>query len=428
MASGPSADVLAGLKIIDADSHWTEAPDLWTSQVPSHLASQVPVQRTIDGVTSWYVNDELWASTGGNTIRSDGTKVLGSAMIQPFSEIDSSASVVKDRLQLMDQIGLFAQVLYPNAIGFASNHIFAIEDDAQRQLVLQVYNDHLVEVQQESGGRLIPQAMLPVWDMDLTINEMTRLIDLGIRGFTLSGNPELLGLPELPEPYFDPMWDLFNESGAVPNFHIASGRSRQEMEDSRAKTSIEMKEAEDRGASGSAENRAPSASEVPLVVGPSWRMLGPQRRQTVQGIQGFLSNARIVLNLCTSDLFDRYPNLKIVSVESGIGWVPFLVEAMEHQFAESVTHPQELALAKRHPVEYLRDHIYVMFWFESTAAIKRLDDVGVRNVMVETDIPHPTCLFPNTSEYFASVLADIPRQQARRILQDNAAELYRIDV
>ena len=58
--------------------------------------------------------------------------------------------------------------------------------------------------------------------MYLTIREMTRLLDQGIRGFTLSDKPELLGLPELPQPYCEPMWDLFNES--VPSSTSTSGR------------------------------------------------------------------------------------------------------------------------------------------------------------------------------------------------------------
>ena len=141
---------------------------------------------------------------------------------------------MSERLALMDDMGVSPQVVYPNGIGFASNHIFAIEDEAQRTAVLQIYNDFYVDIQDESGGRLVPQAMLPIWDMDLTVAEMTRLLDKGIRGFTLSDKPELLGLPELPEPYFEPMWDLFNESGAVVNFHIGAGQRKEEMEAIRA--------------------------------------------------------------------------------------------------------------------------------------------------------------------------------------------------
>jgi hypothetical protein len=131
---------------------------------------------------------------------------------------------VPDRLRLLDELGIYAQIIYPNGIGFSSNHVFAIKDEQQRRTVLQVYNDFLVDLQAESGGRLLPQALLPIWDMNFAIREMTRLLDQGIRGFTLSDKPELLGLPELPQPYFAPLWELFNESGAAANFHIGAVR------------------------------------------------------------------------------------------------------------------------------------------------------------------------------------------------------------
>jgi len=58
--------------------------------------------------------------------------------------------------------------------------------------------------------------------------------------------------------------------------------------------------------------------------------------------------------------------------------------------------------------------------------MKVLDDIGVGNVMLMTDIPHPTCLYPNTREYFASVTADLDPAVRRRIVQDNAADVYGI--
>jgi hypothetical protein len=199
-----TVDTLEGVKIIDCDAHWTEPEDLWSSQAPEAWKDRIPVQKTVDGRTAWYLNGEVWASTGGNTITTDRKKVLGAHMLQPFSTVDASAWAVKERLGILDDMGIHAQILYPNGIGFASNHLFAIQDVEQRQAVLQMYNDHLVQVQHESGDRLLPQCVLPIWDMDLTVKEMTRLIDQGIRGFTLSDKPELLGLPELPEPYFAP--------------------------------------------------------------------------------------------------------------------------------------------------------------------------------------------------------------------------------
>jgi predicted TIM-barrel fold metal-dependent hydrolase len=279
-----------------------------------------------------------------------------------------------------------------------------------------MYNDHLVDVQHESGNRLFPQAVLPIWDMELTVKEMTRLIDQGIRGFTLSDKPELLGLPELPEPYFDPMWDLFNESGAVANFHIGAGSRREEMEALRNSTSIEVKPGE----------QLPAPAEIPKVAAPTWRSFGPQRKLAVHAAQMYMSNVRIIVNLCNSNVFDRYPKLSVVSAESGIGWVPFILEAMEYQYDEMVTLPEEVGLAKRRPAEYFRDHLYVMFWFEEVGATKLIEDIGVNNVLVETDLPHPTCLYPGPKEHFARVMANLDDHAKRRILQDNAAQLYRI--
>jgi predicted TIM-barrel fold metal-dependent hydrolase len=409
-------DPLEGVRIIDCDSHFTEPADLWTSRAPTAWRDRVPVQQTIDGITGWYLEGEQWASTGGNTIRTGKEKVLGSHVIQPFDQVDKAAWNVKDRLELMDIMDVQAQILYPNGVGFASNHVFAIEDPVQRAMVLQIYNDFYVDIQEESKGRLFPQAMLPIWDMDLTIREMERLIDKGIRGFTLSDKPELLGLAELPEPYFEPMWDLFNESGAVVNFHIGSGARREDLEAMR-RQSIEP------------EPTAPGAQQtVPATVNTYWRSFGKQRRLAVHASQMYMSNVRIIANLCMSDMFDRYPNLKVVSAESGIGWVPFMLESLEFQLDEMVTTVDEHGGTQRRPTDYFREHIYVMFWFEDVGPAKLIEDIGVNNVMVETDVPHPTCLYPGAKEHFAKVMGHLDPRIRRRVLQDNAAELYRIPV
>ena len=188
------------------------------------------------------------------------------------------------------------------------------------------------------------------------------------------------------------------------------------MEALRNSTSIEVKQGE----------QPPVPTEIPKVASPTWRSFGPQRKLAVHASQMYMSNVRIIVNLCNSNLFDRFPNVKIVSAESGIGWVPFILEAMEYQYDEMITLPDEVGLAKRRPVEYFRDHLYVMFWFERSAPAKLIEDIGVNNVLVETDLPHPTCLYPSPKEHFARVMSNLDDHAQRRILQDNAAELYRI--
>ena len=109
------------------------------------------------------------------------------------------------RLRLLDEMGVHAQILFPNAVGFASNTMFAISEVSDRNAIQRMYNDFLLDVQHESGGRLFPQGCLPVWDIDLTVQEMTRLRDRGMTGFTLSDKPHLVGLPDLDSPYFAPI-------------------------------------------------------------------------------------------------------------------------------------------------------------------------------------------------------------------------------
>lgn len=395
--SGTDAeDVLGGLEIIDCDSHLGEPADLWSSRAPARFRDRLPERKTVDGQTNWWLDGEPWIHLGGNTIGQGHTKVLGTLCL-PLDEIDPATWSVPERLKFMDEQGVHTEVLYPNGVGFGSNAFFGIDDVALRNVMSSIYNDFFIEVQQESGGRLLSQGLLPIWDMDLTVAEMARLHDAGIRGFTLTDKPQLVGLPDINDDYFAPMWALANELDTVINFHIGSGLPKKGVD-------------------------SPVGEPKPELY---WTSFGPQRRLAVMATQFYMSNVRIITNLCMSDMFDRYPNVKVVSAESGIGWIPFVLEAMEYQTDEFIVDPAERALQPRRPTEYFRSNVYVTTWFER-AAMKVLDDIGVGNVLVMTDIPHPTCLYPKTREHFAAVTAHLDPETRRRILRDNAAELYKI--
>jgi predicted TIM-barrel fold metal-dependent hydrolase len=403
-------DSLGDLRIVDADCHFTEPPDLWTSRAPASFKDRVPRVELVNGQHSWMIGDQIWiGGAGGNVIGKGGTKTLG-VLSLPRDQIDDACWKVKDRLDLMDRQGVYAEVIYPNAVGFSSNTMFGISDIEFRDTVSKIYNDYLIDMQNESGERLLPQALLPIWDMDLTVKELQRLHEAGIRGFTLTDKPHLVGLPDLDDPYFAPMWAAANEVGTVLSFHIGSGVPARPMQD---------------------KSDAPDQASTTVIAGPNpdlyWSSFGPQRRLAVLATQFYMSNARIIINLCMSDMFDRYPDVKIVSAESGIGWVPFILEAMEYQLDEMVTTPQESSLQQRRPKEYFHSNIYVMTWFEQ-AAWRVIDEIGVDNIMVETDVPHPTTLYPNTRQHFANVAAHLSDEDRRKVFQDNGAKIYRLNL
>ena len=129
-------------------------------------------------------------------------------------------------------------------------------------------------------------------------------------------------------------------------------------------------------------------------------------------------------NFMVSGLLDTYPDLKIGLIESGMGWVPFWLEAMEHQMDEFRT-MQNRGL-KRRPKEYFAKNFWVSYWFEDYAPKHMLEEIGVDRVMFETDFPHPTSLYPGVQDKLVETLGGYDYAIRKRVLESNAAELFNL--
>jgi hypothetical protein len=78
--------------------------------------------------------------------------------------------------------------------------------------------------------------------------------------------------------------------------------------------------------------------------------------------------------------------------------------------------------------EYFHDHFLVSFWFEKVAPTKTLEDIGIHNVVVETDIPHPTCTFPQSRQMIANVMGKLDPYPLPSCSAGQRAEAYGITV
>jgi predicted TIM-barrel fold metal-dependent hydrolase len=134
----------------------------------------------------------------------------------------------------------------------------------------------------------------------------------------------------------------------------------------------------------------------------------------------------VLLNSAYSGMFDRHPNLKMVSVESGIGWVPFMLEAMDYELEENA--PEHFHKLQKRPSEYFRSNWYATFWFENGRGDFQhlIDSVGEDTIMFETDFPHPTCLHPNPVEMVSEQVASLRPDTQRKVMGGNAVKLYRL--
>jgi len=198
-------------------------------------------------------------------------------------------------------------------------------------------------------------------------------------------------MPALASPHWNPLWECAQANDLPISFHIGSGEF-------------------------TTNDWTPERLEL---YGP-----GGINAQTSIGL--FLENGRQITDLLFSGVLPRYPDLKFVSVESGIGFIPFLLEAADHTFAYGQVAKQRPEF-KLKPSEYFARQVYGCYWFEEYAPAQMLDKIPVDNILFETDYPHPVCLFGDVREKIEAGLGDAKPEFRRKLLFENAAKLYKID-
>jgi len=395
MTTTTNAQSRTALKIIDADTHLTEPHDLWTKRAPPALRERVPQVKMHDGQMSWVIDGNKSIGTGAHpssAILKDGSKVrtIEQFIKLKFADVHLGSSQVKERLAVMDEAGIHAQIVYPNILGFGGQAAAKV-DPALRLSCVEIYNDAMAEMQQESGQRLFPMALLPWWDVQAAVKETERALRLGLRGININSDPHTHkdesgnNIPDLASRHWDPLWEACESLEMPINFHIGG-----------------------------------SEQSVDWLGQQGWPSLPRDLKAAIGGAMLFFNNGRVLANIVYSGALDRFPKLKFVSVESGIGWVPFILEALDYQLLE-------IAEGRRFdmkPSEYFRRNFYACFWFEQTDISNTLRQVGIDNALFETDFPHPTGLYP--IDDLEGRLSGLTPAERTKVLTTNAAKLYKI--
>jgi len=213
---------------------------------------------------------------------------------------------------------------------------------------------------------------------------------MGLRGLNTTSAPHEHGLPDLGERYWDPVWEAASDLGLPINFHIGA-----------------------------------SESAMAWFGSTPWPSLHDDARLGLGSALIYLHNAGVIGNLIYAGVLERFPALQVVSVESGVGWIPFLLQALDHQIGEMA--PGAMDHLRMLPSDYFRRQMHSCFWFERRGLKEALEAVGWQHLMFETDYPHPTCTYPDGLEVAAEALSSVDDPEVRRgIMGGNAARLYRI--
>ena len=173
------------IKIIDADTHLTEPHDMWVKRAPAAIRDRVPQVKMLDGIRSWVIDGDKSIGTGAHpnsSVLKQGGKVrdLDKFLKLQFEDVHAGSSDVKERLKVMDEAGIYAQIVYPNILGFGGQASAKVDPEL-RLATVQIYNDAMAELQQESGQRLFPMALLPWWNMKEAVKETERCIAMGMK-------------------------------------------------------------------------------------------------------------------------------------------------------------------------------------------------------------------------------------------------------
>jgi predicted TIM-barrel fold metal-dependent hydrolase len=385
-----ASDLFDRMRVIDVDTHLTEPPDVWTARMPARRHDDVPHIERIDGRDTWMAGGTRLGAPGYYSMAGhDG--VLPVSIPETYDDIDPAMYDASARLAFLDAEGIDAQVLYPNVGGFGNGYFLQLGD---RELVIdcvRAYNDFLTDWCSAAPDRLVAITALPFWDVDLAVAELERCVEKGHKAINFCNQPQDYGEPPLAHTHWDPIWSAAQAAGIPVNFHVGGGSMGTQMVD---------------------------------TAGMGWMTNFAKVSSLI-----FMDNMRCIADLIFGGVCHRFPNLRFVSVESGVGWLPSALETFNWQWLNGGIrdeHPEYDLL----PSEYFRRQIYGCFWFEEQVArdaIAQLSD----NLLFETDYPHPTCQHPGPRtpatrprEYAERVFAGLDEPVIEKVLSGTAARVY----
>lgn len=378
--------------IIDTDTHVTEPPDLWTSRLPKKYGDSVLHVKMHPkyNLEYWFIGDKaVFSAWGSANYGFPG----GSLSIPPqCNHSHPGAWDANERLKYMDEVGVYAQVLYPN-LGAVTMSMYKQMEEDLRQGSIRAYNDFLVEFTAPAPERFVPMAVLPLWDVEASVKEVERAAKIGHKGVLLSGAPHEHGWPYMSEKAWDPLWAAIRDVNLPVSFHAGGGDFADDfLSAGRFK------------ADGIPANYVRSSTTTFLLM------------------SGQMSD------LLMSGVPQRFPELRFTVVESGLGHLKFALESLDYHYKIAEvwkTRPE----FKELPSETFKKQIFVNYWFEELNQY-HVDSLGEDNIMFETDFPHTTCLGGKEAIHKAlqNGLEQQPERVQDKVLWGNAAKLFNVEV
>lgn len=346
----------AGTRVISADDHYQEPPGLYEERLPAKYRDKAP--RIIRDESGFRIEVDGFNPASG------GIKKAGHHMHEREGSWDLGARLADMDAELVEKSVVFPQKSMP---------ILGMKDKDLVFACCDVYNEWMAEIQEKSGGRIVPVALLPaIYRVDAARDYIAKIKAWGLKAMQIPSFPTTV---QFNRTAMEPLWDAIEESGIPLSLHV-------------------------RG-----------------ITTTGAGALGADLTFSFQPFR------RLLATFLFSGILERHEGMKIVFTEGGIGWVPgTLYDADKlYRIYQSGMTPQ----LSNPPSFYWYRQCYSTF-MDDPAGIKLIDDMGADHVLWSLDYPHPEGVLGESVALMRSYFETLGEEKAKLVVGGNAARIWNI--
>jgi predicted TIM-barrel fold metal-dependent hydrolase len=376
-------------KLISADSHIVEPPDMYTERfspklrqrAPHMERKKTPVGREFD---AWMLEGQQ-VGTLGAVIQAGQRFEDPSAIdfLGVWEDVRKGAYTASAMIEENEEDGIWGSVLQPSQGLFW----YRVPDTELLNEICRVYNDWIADFCKPFPDRLKGIAMLNLDDPDAGAAELERVAKMGIVGSFIPVAPQ----PGKPysSPIYDKFWATAQELNHPLLMHIGTPR-----------------------------NGVP-ANEFTMDL---TELTGAGRSTTDYWVRYSLGS------MLFAGVFDKFPGLKIGSVEHEASWIPHWLKQMDFTYVERPVFTKgwrsEQGLM---PSDYWKKNMFVEF-MEDDLGVQLREHIGVENMLWGSDYPHAEATFPRSQQFIQRMFKGVPDADLQKITSSNAAKMFGFDL
>jgi len=393
------ADTGLGYPLIDVDNHYYEPSNCFVDWVePRYRDRALRIEAQSDGSQQLFFGDAPLVNDGTSFVRERCVKpgALREMLRSQQGGLPSDAATEPTRpeylerdarIAVMDRQGLESIFMFPS---FAVMIEYWMQHDVE---LLYACFDGFNRWLDETWGfdyrsRIYAATVISLRDRDRAVAQLDDALRRGARVIAMAPGPAYGRSPA--DPYFDPFWARANEAKLTVVYHIGESGYLDRY-------------SVDWGEEANPKSYARSAFQWASFFGD---------RPIMDTISALILH----------NLFGRYPDVKVLSIENGSLWVPYLLKVMDKMKGMGRGGRWPGGYVSGPPSEIFKQHVWVTPYHEEDIG-GLIDLIGAERVVFGSDFPHAEGLAKPVD--FAELISDRSDEEIRRVMRDNAQAMVR---